>query len=245
MLVDRSERLASVPCAGDDREALLDQHTRDGLENGRMIVGEQAGDRPALRRRPFGRAASRRPDNETIQLVSFLLALPPPLPYVRAIGRFTFVTTPDPSPGERLAVGIVDLAGSLLDAWSYVADVLTSYQEKIAGESYLGSEWHEASSTLRIRFDVAPAVCVVGDDRQAVFVVVGSATGDATLSFGEGVRGERPSSGAGVRVTYRRGGGGAGDLVLEGIPFEAPFVVIALDSGGARVRRICSQSAER
>jgi hypothetical protein len=173
------------------------------------------------------------------------LPLRPPLPYGRAIGRFTFVTTPDTSPRERLAVGIVDSAASLLEAWSYVADVLTSYQEEIADESYLGSDWHEESSTLRIRFDVAPAVCVVGDHRQAVFVVVGSETGNSTLSVGDGVRGERPPEGEAVRVTYRRGEGGAGELVLEGIPFETPFVLIAHDGRGTHVRRICSQSARR
>lgn len=126
-----------------------------------------------------------------------------------------------------------DEGRALLDALARAADVLAAYAERLAGESYLPS-----ASDVRIEVpaDAGPTLCVVAGGRQAVFVVVGRDTGDATVVFGEGTHGERPR-GDGVSVAYRRGAGGAGELAIAGVPFEDPVLVLA---------RICAPaSAQR
>jgi hypothetical protein len=160
-------------------------------------------------------------------------------------------SSPGVPPAQQLSIGVLGDDGSepssderiaLLELWAHVGDVLSSYQDKVANESYLHTDWHERKSVLRIHLlaDLLPALCLIADGRHMYVVVVGRDTDEATISLGDGAVGERPATGSEmITASYRRGTGATGDLALSGLRLVKPFVVIV--TGGARTtaRRFC------
>jgi hypothetical protein len=153
----------------------------------------------------------------------------------------------------KLSIGVVGTIGdevsavgdegvTLVELLAHVGDALSAYQDKVADEAYLDADWHEGSRTLRIRLrpDLRPALCLIGDDRHLYVVAVGRDADQATVSFGDGVAGERPAIGSQtITASYERGGGGAGNLALSGLQLEKPFVVMVTGGCRASARRFC------
>jgi hypothetical protein len=159
------------------------------------------------------------------------------------------------APAQQLSIGVLatlddDSSGppvsdegiALVELLVSVADVLSSYQDKVASEAYLHTDWHEETGVLRIHLhaDIRPALCLIADGRRAYVAVVGRDTHEATISFGDSAVGNRPPNGPEmITASYRRGVGATGNLALSGLRLEKPFVVIV--TGGARTtsRRFC------
>ncbi len=127
--------------------------------------------------------------------------------------------------------GAGDPALSLLDYAAHVADVLTQYQERIADEGYLETDWDEEGGVLRVsvRGGLRPALCLIADRGSAYVLVIGPETGEASVRFGEGLPGEQPPTGSGnVTATYRQGSGEPGNLEIGGLRLEKPFDVVVV-----------------
>jgi hypothetical protein len=142
------------------------------------------------------------------------------------------------SRAKELAIGVAgpseDVGVALVELLAYAGQVLSEYQDELADEAYLESDWNEEARRLRIRLD-PPAdsrLCLIADRRRVYVVTVGRATTEARLVFGDGAVGTRPSGSEKVTARYRRGAGGAGNLTLSGLHLQKPFVVLV--SGSAR-----------
>lgn len=156
---------------------------------------------------------------------------------------------------ERFALGTLvgqsadapthsDDALSLLEAFAYVGDVLSSAQEQVADEAFLETAHRDDGSVIVMRFpnDFRPSVIVVADDAHVFIVVIGSEAGDSTVRFGDGEHGRPPPAGLEhVTATYRHGGGTVGEVELRELPLQRPFRVIAAHQLGTQRRRLtCS-----
>lgn len=163
------------------------------------------------------------------------------------------------SPAEQLTIAQLrvtderegsDLGLALLDVLAYVGDVLSYYQDRVANEAYLETEWSEGEDRLRIKVPGAwrPACLVIADSHRVYLVTLGPEADEARVEFGEGVEGERPPSGSGkLTAAYRRGTRNVAELELRGLGFHQPFGVIVVgDPGtGRRCLHVWSSEASR
>jgi hypothetical protein len=133
---------------------------------------------------------------------------------------------------------------SLLEAFAYIGDVLSSEQEQVADEAFLETAHRDDGSVIVMRFpnDLRPSVIVIADDAHVFIVVIGSEAGDSTVRFGDGEHGGRPPAGLEhVTGTYRHGGGEVGEVELRELPLRRPFRVIAAHHPGTQRPRVtCS-----
>lgn len=112
---------------------------------------------------------------------------------------------------------------ALLELFAYVGDLLSSYADRIADESYLGTGRDPRSSRLSclvVEVDGHPWDRVVdfsdsGPDDLHYAVRVHE-DGASMIEFGDGVHGRRPQPGDSIGVHYRRGASSSSVLVQEG-----------------------------
>jgi hypothetical protein len=164
-------------------------------------------------------------------------------------------TSRDAPAAERFALGTLvgqsadapthsDDALSLLEAFAYIGDALSSKQEQVADEALLETAHRDDGSVILMRFpnDLRPSVIVIADDVHVFIVVIGSEAGDSTVRFGEGEQGRRPPAGLEhATATYRHGGGKVGEVELRELPLRQPFrVIVAHHPGTQRQRLTCS-----
>jgi hypothetical protein len=171
--------------------------------------------------------------------------------------KFSLARSPGVSPAKELAIGVLNMFGDqdtasgrnegilLVELLAYVADVLSAYQDKVAGEAYLTADWNQEMRVLRLRLhrDLRPALCLVADDRNFYVVLVGRDADGACVSFGEGGAGKEPATGSDtIAARYQRGLGATRDLTLTGLYLEKPFMVVAIGASRAGARRFsCSR----
>jgi hypothetical protein len=161
---------------------------------------------------------------------------------------------------DQLAIGVAgpfeDLGVALVDLLAYAGEVLSEYQDEVADEAYLETDWNEDSRTLHIRLRRGhrPGLCLIADRRRVYVVLVGPNTGEARVVFGDGVVGKRPRGAGEVAAHYRRGAGGTGSLTLSGLRLRRPFVALmtggqggyaASESGGCSRRARKTRRADR
>jgi Type VI secretion system/phage-baseplate injector OB domain len=107
---------------------------------------------------------------------------------------------------------------TVLEVLAYAADALSAYQDRAAGEAYLGAG--RRLSQLRVECDGERWLEVASldesgpDDRH--YVVSSGEDGATIIRFGDGEHGRRPATGAALRVAYRRGSGFTSVLLQEG-----------------------------
>jgi hypothetical protein len=156
-------------------------------------------------------------------------------------------------PAQQLSIGVLGAPGddgsgperdvgiALVELFAYVADVLSSYQDKVANEAYLLTDRHEETTlSIRLHADLRPALCLIVDARCAYVVVVGPDTDEASISLGDGAVGEQPPTGSEmISASYRRGAGATGNLALSGLRLEKPFVVVVTGGASTTARRFC------
>jgi hypothetical protein len=138
-----------------------------------------------------------------------------------------------------------DSAIGLVELLAYLGDTLSTQQEKVTEEGHLKTSWDEDSLALRIHLDrqLRPALCLVADDWSVYFVVVGHDTEQASVSFGDSKAGERPETGSEtITARYKRGAGETGNLAIDGLKLEKPFVVIVTGGPGTGAPRFCCTS---
>jgi hypothetical protein len=108
---------------------------------------------------------------------------------------------------------------AIVELLAYVGDMLSSYQDLIADEAYLGTA-RPRSEGIRIEVDgerwreVSSLIDSGADD--ADFVVTSQDDGTTAIQFGDGEHGRRPSAGSAIRIRYRPGGRYTSVLVQEG-----------------------------
>jgi len=117
---------------------------------------------------------------------------------------------------------------ALAELLALVGDLLSDYAERLASEAYLGSARDGWSAGRRARAVLEIGIEVDGKPWRQVSNLDGSAPGDhhfvvrrwddgATLiEFGDGVHGQRPSSGSSIGVRYGRGGRYSPVLLQQG-----------------------------
>jgi hypothetical protein len=117
----------------------------------------------------------------------------------------------------------------LVELLTYIADVLSDLQDRVANEAYLESDWDEEADVLRIRMPagVGAACCIVADDQRTYVVTIGPETEATTVHFGDGLAGARPPTGSeDIGAAYRGGPGEAGSLELSGMGLRGPLAIM-------------------
>lgn len=96
---------------------------------------------------------------------------------------------------------------ALLELFAFLGDMLSSYAERVAKESYLGTRSLE--SDVRVAIDGRRWIGVASLDESGpddLHYVVSVREDSATvIEFGDGEHGRRPPVGGGLRLSYRRG----------------------------------------
>ncbi|WP_457255477.1 phage baseplate assembly protein V [Pedococcus sp. P5_B7] len=98
---------------------------------------------------------------------------------------------------------------ALLELFAYVAELLSSYSDRVAGEAHLGTERHGSGrrATVDVVVDGRPwrRVSDFGDSDAGDhhYLVSQRADGASIIEFGDGVHGRRPPSGSSIGVRYR------------------------------------------
>jgi hypothetical protein len=131
---------------------------------------------------------------------------------------------------ETSADGVVGLIETLV----YIGDVLSSEQDQVAAEDILTTTYDDDCDVLHIdmRADARPIVCVVIDDCRAFVVSIGADAGQASVSFGDGSKGQRPPPGfENVTAKYRTGDGDRGNVEVSGLRPGRAFAVVAVRRG--------------
>ena len=122
---------------------------------------------------------------------------------------------------------------ALVELLAFVGDSLTDYQSRLADEAYLPTR-----SRLAVTVDALPwrevAALESAGPADHVYVVNRSDDGSASLRFGDGQHGQRPSAGAQVAATYRTGAGGNRATVTIRWPAEPPLA-LEVHAGAARI----------
>jgi len=122
---------------------------------------------------------------------------------------------------------------ALVELLAFVGDSLTDYQSRLADEAYLPTRSH-----LAVTVDALPwrevAALESSGPADHVYVVNRSDDGSASLRFGDGQHGQRPSAGAQVAATYRTGAGGNRTTVTIRWPAEPPLA-LEVHAGAARI----------
>jgi len=128
----------------------------------------------------------------------------------------------------RTGAALHDPGIALAELLALVADLLSEYAERLANDAYLGSARDGWSAGRRARAVLEVGIEVDGRPWRQVSNLDGSAPGDhhfvvrrrddgATLiEFGDGVHGQRPSSGSSIGVRYGRGGRYSPVLLQQG-----------------------------
>jgi Type VI secretion system/phage-baseplate injector OB domain len=122
---------------------------------------------------------------------------------------------------------------ALVDLLSYVGDLLSSYQDRVADEAFLGSA---AAQPAGIRVEVdgerwyRRADLANSGPRDQHFTVVRQDDGGTAIQFGDGEHGRRPPADSEVRIRYRSGLGASGNRNrFAGVRLQEGRVVIDAD----------------
>ena len=122
---------------------------------------------------------------------------------------------------------------ALVELLAFVGDSLTDYQSRLADEAYLPTR-----SRLAVTVDALPwrevGALESAGPADHVYVVNRGDDGSASLRFGDGQHGQRPSAGAQVAATYRTGAGGNRATVTIRWPAEPPLA-LEVHAGAARI----------
>ena len=142
----------------------------------------------------------------------------------------------EPSYGTGPISAEHDPGVALVELLAYVGDIISSYQDLVADEAYLGGSGRRPAG-IRVDVDGArwrevPSLADSGRDDDH-FVVTTQEDGATVIQFGDGEHGRRPSPGSGVRVRYRPGHSFTSVLLQEG------RVVIDADWNEASGAKVC------
>jgi hypothetical protein len=122
---------------------------------------------------------------------------------------------------------------ALVELLAFLGDSLAEYQSRSASDAYL-----ETRSRLVLTVDTSPGREVPALESSGpgdrVFVVDRGADGSATVRFGDGRHGEKPSTGARVHATYATGAGASGAAVTIRWP-PVPPLAVEIHTGPGRI----------
>ena len=109
---------------------------------------------------------------------------------------------------------------AIVELLALMGDLLSGYQDRIAGESYLGAARRRPAAGLRVEVDGEPwrevrSLVDSGPDDPA-YVVATRYDGATVIEFGDGEHGRRPAAGTGIGVRYRTGSGLTSVVLLQG-----------------------------
>lgn len=162
----------------------------------------------------------------------------------------------------RTGAALHDLGIAFAELLAWVGDLLSGYAERLANEAHLGSARDGGSANRRARAELEIGVEVDSRPWRQVPNLDGSGSGDhhyvvrqgsdgaTVIEFGDGVHGQRPSSGSSIRVRYGLRGRYSsvllqqGRVIIDADRAEAPtltacgiYRATVLENGDPLVRR--------